>query len=64
MKALRLLAGLACPLAVLASILRPSPWAVWLMIPCIVGGIASVLVSLRDKQEQADADRVALSLRQ
>ena len=64
MKTLRMLATLACPLAVLASILRPSPWAMWLTVPIIVGGIASVLVSLRDKQEQSATDRAALSLRQ
>jgi len=64
MKTLRLLAVLACPLAVLASSLRPSPWAAWLAVPIIVSAIAAVLVSLRDKQEQADADRATLSLRQ
>jgi hypothetical protein len=63
MKALRVLAALTCPLAILMSSLSPSPLVKWLMVPSAVGGIAAVVVSLRDKQEQSVNDRAALSLR-
>ena len=61
MKSLRLIAALTCPLAAIVSISSPSPWMTWLMVPIGVGGIAGVVVSLRDKQEQSDRDRAALS---
>ena len=63
MKPLRIIAALTCPLAILAASLSPSPWVKWLIVPTTVGGIAAVVVSLRDKQEQAASERAALSLR-
>ena len=63
MKALRRLAALTCPLALLAS-LNLSPWVTWLTFAVLAGATAAVVVSVRDKQEHSETERAVLRLHQ